>query len=68
MTEIKRVMLVKADADKNNNKFWEAIVHDNGQVDCRWGRVGADGQRKSFSGGERYLAKKIKEKEKRAPS
>lgn len=64
MAIIKEVMLIKADSDVNSNKFWQAIVHDNGQVDCRWGRVGADGQRRSFSGGINYLEKKVKEKTK----
>jgi poly [ADP-ribose] polymerase 2/3/4 len=62
MSVIRQVMLVKADDDVNSNKFWEAIVHDNGTVDCRWGRVGADGQRKSFGGGESYVEKKMREK------
>jgi len=65
MTEINRVMLIKTDADENNNKFWEAIVHDDGQVDCRWGRVGANGQSKSFNGGQAYLDKKMREKAKK---
>jgi len=57
-------MLIKADSDVNSNKFWEAIIHDNGTVDCRWGRVGADGQKKSFSGGDAYVEKKVREKTK----
>lgn len=63
MTEIKRVMLIKTCADVNSNKFWEAIVHDDGTVNCRWGRVGAaKGQSKSFGGGQTYVDKKIGEK------
>jgi len=65
MTEINRVMLIKTDADENNNKFWEAIVNDDGRVDCRWGRVGANGQSKSFNGGQTYLDKKMREKAKK---
>lgn len=65
MTEIAKFMLIKSDADKNNNKFWEAILHDNDSVHCRWGRVGANGQSKTFNGGQRYIDKKIKEKEKK---
>jgi poly [ADP-ribose] polymerase len=62
MSIVRQVMLIKVDSEENNNKFWEGIVHDNGTVDCRWGRVGADGQRKSFGGGEAYLEKKVREK------
>lgn len=62
MSIVRQVMLIKADSDVNSNKFWEAIIHDNGSVDCRWGRVGADGQRKSFSGGDAYVEKKMREK------
>jgi poly [ADP-ribose] polymerase len=64
MGVVRQVMLIKVDSDANNNKFWEGILNDSGMVDCRWGRVGADGQRKSFGGGELYLTKKVKEKTK----
>jgi len=64
MAVVRQVMLIKADSDVNSNKFWEAVIHDNGTVDCRWGRVGADGQKKSFSGGEAYVEKKVREKTK----
>jgi poly [ADP-ribose] polymerase len=65
MTEVSKFMLIKADADKNNNKFWEAILHADNTVHCRWGRVGANGQSKTFNGGQSYIDKKIKEKEKK---
>ena len=48
----KQAMLIFTDAKENNNKFYEIILQDNGTVDVRWGRVGADGQKKSYSGGE----------------
>ena len=65
MTEVSRVMMIKTDANANNNKFWEAVLHNDNSVRCRWGRVGANGQTKTFSGGQRYLDKKIKEKQKK---
>tara|TARA_R100001244_G_scaffold15745_1_gene17531 strand:+ start:1332 stop:2573 length:1242 start_codon:yes stop_codon:yes gene_type:complete len=58
-------MFIKTEADVNSNKFWEAILHNDDSVHCRWGRVGANGQSKSFGGGQRYIDKKIKEKEKK---
>lgn len=57
-------MLVKTSVEDNNNKFWEGSLLLNGDVVCRWGRVGASGQTKTFPGaGENYLLKKVREKE-----
>lgn len=47
-----QAMLIFTDAINNNNKFYEIILHDDGQVNMRWGRVGADGQRKTSHGGQ----------------
>lgn len=59
-------MLVKTDVKENNNKFWEGVLFDNNDVRCRWGRVGTDGQEKTFPGaGQRFLDSKIREKEKK---
>ncbi len=56
-------MLVLTDAVANNNKFWEATLYDNHDVHCRWGRVGADGQSKTFPGiGKGGMESKIREK------
>lgn len=65
MSEVKRFMFIKADADANNNKFWSAELHSDDSVFCRWGRVGANGQSKTFYGGQPYIDKKIKEKKKK---
>jgi poly [ADP-ribose] polymerase len=66
MSVLKEVRLIKADIGKNNNKFWTGILHDNGDVECTWGRVGNSGQSKTFCGvGERYLDKKAGEKERK---
>ncbi|MNR71601.1 Poly(ADP-ribose) polymerase catalytic domain protein [compost metagenome] len=63
MSAIETVMLVCTDAIANNNKFWEGSLLPNGDVVCRWGRVGAAGQSKTFSGaGAAFLAKKAAEK------
>jgi poly [ADP-ribose] polymerase 2/3/4 len=37
------VMLVKTDADANNNKFYEITLGDDDVVTARWGRVGVKG-------------------------
>lgn len=56
-------MFVLTDAVANNNKFWEATLHNNQDVFCRWGRVGADGQSKTFPGiGKHGMESKIREK------
>jgi len=59
-------MLVLTSVEDNNNKFWEAILYDNQDVECHWGRVGASGQRKTFpAAGQKYIDSKISEKEKK---
>ena len=59
-------MLVKTDVKENNNKFWEGTLFGNEDVLCRWGRVGADGQEKTFPGaGQKFLDSKVREKEKK---
>jgi len=51
----------------NNNKYWEGILYENGDVLCRWGRVGAPkGQEKLFAGkGLKFLESKIRSKVKK---
>jgi len=45
-------MLILTDAIENNNKFYELILNDDSDnVNARWGRVGAVGQSKIYSGG-----------------
>ncbi len=45
-------MLILTDAIENNNKFYELILNDDSDnVNARWGRVGAIGQSKIYSGG-----------------
>lgn len=45
-------MLIFTDAKENNNKFYELILNDDDTVHTRWGRVGAEGQKKVVSGGK----------------
>jgi poly [ADP-ribose] polymerase 2/3/4 len=60
------VNLICADIGVNANKYWKAILHENGDVECEWGRVGVTKQTKTFRGvGQRYIDKKVKEKEKK---
>lgn len=66
MSIIKTVRLVCNNIDNNNNKYWDAELHDNGQVFVSYGRIGKSKQSEGpFEGGEKFLAKKIKEKEKK---
>jgi poly [ADP-ribose] polymerase 2/3/4 len=61
---IREEKYIKSDVNKNNNKFWYAELHDNGDVITRWGRVGDVGQSKTFPGaGASFLDKKCREKE-----
>lgn len=47
----------------NSNKVWEGILYDNGDVECRYGRVGKKMQVKLSPGkGRSYLDSKIREK------
>ena len=63
---VSKQIFVKTDAKNNNNKFWEVILYDNDDVHCRWGRVGATGQSKSFPGsGQKMVDRKIREKNKK---
>lgn len=62
-TVIETVNLIMSDVTENNNKFWDGILHDNGDVLCKWGRVGDSGQSKMFpSVGKSFLDKKVREK------
>lgn len=45
-------MLIFTDAKENNNKFYELILNDDDSVVARWGRVGAEGQTKTYYGGQ----------------
>jgi poly [ADP-ribose] polymerase len=45
-------MLIFTDAKENNNKFYELILNDDDSVNTRWGRVGAEGQKKTVYGGK----------------
>ena len=62
-TVVEAVNLVMSDIGNNNNKFWQGTLFDNGDVLCKWGRVGDDGQEKPFPcAGKSFLDKKVKEK------
>lgn len=57
-----QAMLIFTDAKNNNNKFYELILHEDGTLNCRWGRVGAAGQSKQSHGGEYAFNSTIREK------
>jgi poly [ADP-ribose] polymerase len=52
MTVKENAMLIFTDAKENNNKFYELILNSDDSIETRWGRVGADGQRKTVYGGK----------------
>lgn len=47
-----KAMLIFTDAKNNNNKFYELILHEDGTLNLRWGRVDSAGQSKTTSGGK----------------
>lgn len=47
-----KAMLIFTDAKNNNNKFYELILHEDGTLNLRWGRVDSSGQNKTTSGGK----------------
>lgn len=57
-----QTMLIFTDAKNNNNKFYEAVLEDDGTVRFRWGRVGADGQSKVSNGGKHEYDRTIEAK------
>lgn len=66
MSIIKSIRMICTNIEGNNNKFWDADLHDDGNIYVKYGRVGYSGQEEGpFSGGEAFLEKKIKEKKKK---
>ena len=66
MAITKTVRMICSNIDGNNNKFWNADLHDDGNVFVLYGRVGYAGQSEGpFTGGQSFLDKKIKEKKKK---
>lgn len=49
MSIIESAKLIWADPQENHNKMWEADLHDNGDVEVRWGRVGYKTQTKTHN-------------------
>jgi poly [ADP-ribose] polymerase len=67
-TLIKEIRLIKTEVESNNNKFWTGQLFDDGTVKASWGRVGYSGDSGEWPGGDDYLQKKIKEKNKKGYS
>jgi len=68
VTLIREVRLIKLEQtpEINNYKYWNAQLFDDGNVHAEWGRVGAaNPQSGDWDGGEDYLSKKVKEKNKK---
>lgn len=61
---IEEIHLIKTDVNANNNKFWVGKLYDDDTLETSWGRVGDQGQSKTYTGGgKRMLDKKRREKE-----
>ena len=65
MPKSKTARLIYVDPIKNNNKFYNLDLFDDGRLEINWGRVGANGQFQTTHGGERVFNSKIKSKEKK---
>ena len=50
------IYLVFSDASANRNKWWKAIAHPTGELVTSWGRVGYEGQTKSYQCGSYQAA------------
>lgn len=60
---VAREKYVMTDVEANNNKVWEVILHANGEVFTRNGRIGSEGQQRSLGfGGRPLMDRKIREK------
>lgn len=68
MKILRSVMLVMANVDGNNNKFWKAEIGEDNTVYVTNGRIGGKGQNqppkpfRTFQGAEHYLESKMREK------
>jgi poly [ADP-ribose] polymerase 2/3/4 len=56
------IMLVKADAKNNNNKFYEITLNDDDTVTARYGRVGVSGVTENKGMGKAIFDKLVKQK------
>jgi len=66
-TLVEKRCFIKSDHVKNNNKFWNIEVYDDGNTIVKYGRVGDSGQTQtknfgSLSGAQNLANKKIREK------
>ena len=51
-----QIYLVFTDTDANSNKFWQATAYSTGELVTSWGRVGYEGQTKSYQCGSYQAA------------
>lgn len=65
MPQTETRMYIITDARANNNKFWEVSIDEAGQVNSRYGRVGAKGTSRLLGNGESLFHRKIREKERK---
>lgn len=66
-TLVEKRCFVKSDHKKNNNKFWNVEVYDDGSTVVHYGRVGDSGTRQTkqwgnVSSAQNFATKKIREK------
>ncbi len=63
-TMVKEARYILTSLENNNNKFWNIRLFDDQSCETQWGRVGENGQSKSFAGAsETLFNSKCREKE-----
>ncbi len=63
-TMVKEARYILTSLENNNNKFWNIRLFDDQTCETQWGRVGENGQSKSFAGAsETFFNSKCREKE-----
>lgn len=62
MTIQEKAMLIYTNSVNNNYKFYELILHEDGTLNMRWGRVEDAGQSKTTNGGKHEFESKLREK------
>jgi len=60
-TLIEKRHFIKSDHKKNNNKFWNVEIYDDGEVTVRYGRVGDSGQSRTYQKGSEAAGRKFAE-------
>lgn len=65
MAVVREKRYILAELTSNHNKWYRIMLHDDGKVITRWGRVGDEGCEKQIGSGEPLFDAKCREKEKK---